>query len=227
MFNNTNPDSPVAGNWLANTYAPEQAPVYSVGYAPVNPFAAQDPSRRSMVNNPAFGMPMYGQAPVTQDQQIMPFSSYPPAVSSTPATSSLNQLAFNTTTNGNTAAVTQNNPWAANTTPTPFVAPMANPTVAAPSFGFGTMTPTIQTEMFNGITAAWDKKSGSPWPQTQCMVPQAPSAINWSGSVNTSNGYYAPTAAGTLQPQYPTQYNTTPVNSDWSAICETNFKQQI
>lgn len=228
MMNYTNPDAPVSGgNWLANTYAPyQQTPVYSVGYAPQNPFAnINDASRRTMVSNPALA---YGQLqpPVqngTTQTVMQPFSSYPP---STPATSSLNQLAV-THASGNTAAMTQNNPWATPATTPNFVAPMAAPQTAAPvpSLGYGSaIAPTLT---YDFASTAWDKKNGSPWPQPTEFTMNTP-MVNWNqySATPSVNGYYAPTTANTLQPQYPTNYNTTPISSDWTAICETNFKQQ-
>lgn len=233
MMNYTNPDAPVSGgNWLANTYAPfQQAPVYSVGYAPQNPFAnINDASRRTMVSNPALA---YGQIqpPVqnsTTQTVMQPFSSYPPA---TPATSSLNQLAVTTQASGNTAAMTQNNPWATpavQPTPSSFVAPMSAPQVQplVPSLGYGsTITPTLTYDFSS--TTAWDKKNGSPWPQPAEFTMNTP-VVNWNqySSSPSVNGYYAPSTANTLQPQYPTNFSTTPITSDWTAICETNFKQQ-
>lgn len=230
MYSN-HPDAPTAGNWLANTYAPynQVQPVYSVGYGVTqNPFASQD-TRRTMFNAYGYAPNAQVSAPTPVSAPLQPFSSYPPATS-TPATSSLNAFALSTQSNGNTAAVTQNNPWATNTalpaampsTPAPFTTPMT----AAPAnpFGYGQVVPTMQNIEFP--TTAWDKKSGSPWPQTAEFTMQTPN-VNWgvNNATPNVNGYYAPTYATT--PQYPTQYNTTPVTSDWSTICETNFKEKF
>jgi len=232
----TNPDAPVSGgSWLANTYSSFQntTPVYAVGYTPANPFSAQDATRRTMINNPAYGnmmpLPIQNQSP--SSQQIMPYSSYPPSTS-TPATSGLNQLAISTQATGNTAAMSQNNPWATQPTTNQFVPTNITPVseyANVPNYmGFGAVTPTVQTtDLFSSATA-WDKKNGSPWPQPQGLVPQYP-VINWNAYSNTPsvNGYYVPATESVPQPNYPSNYNTTPITSDWSTICETNFKQQF
>jgi len=228
MFDNTsNPDAPVSGNWLANTYAPQQvtAPVYhTVGYS-INPFGnGADPSRRNMVNNPAYGTQMPTLQPT---QQIQPFSTYPP--SSVPAPT-LNQFVQNNQNSGNTAALSQNNPWANLNNPLA-AAPVA-PVVQQPignawGYQMPAVTPTVNTTDLINQTCSWDKKAGS-WNLNPTTNLQAP-LINWN-QYNTQpaqSGCYAPMNTPAVQPQYPSNFVTTPVNSSWSAICDTNFKTQF
>jgi len=228
MFDNTsNPDAPVSGNWLANTYAPQQvtAPVYhTVGYS-INPFGnGADPSRRNMVNNPAYGTQMPTLQPT---QQIQPFSTYPPSSVPTPT---LNQFVQNNQNSGNTAALSQNNPWANLNNPLA-AAPVA-PVVQQPignawGYQMPAVTPTVNTTDLINQTCSWDKKAGS-WNLNPTTNLQAP-LINWN-QYNTQpaqSGCYAPMNTPAVQPQYPSNFVTTPVNSSWSAICDTNFKTQF
>lgn len=228
---NTNPDAPVSGNWLANTYAPQAvtAPVYhTVGYS-INPFGnGNDLSRRNMVNNPAyFGIP---QTPTAQpqQQQVQPFSTYPP--SSVPAPT-LNQFVQNNTQNsGATAAMSQNNPWAnLNNNPSlaaPVTPVLQQPTVNSWGYQMPAVTPTVNTGDLINQACSWDKKAGS-WNLLPQQNLQAP-VINWGmyNSQPPQSGCYAPMNTPTVQPQYPSNFVTTPVNTSWSAICETNFKTQ-
>jgi hypothetical protein len=225
MFDsNSNPDAPVSGNWLANTYTPQQvtAPVYhTVGYS-INPFGnGADLSRRNMVNNPAY----MGQ-PVLQPQQtqVQPFSTYPPSSVPTPT---LNQFVQNSQNSGNTAAMSQNNPWANLNNPTTPVAPvLQQPTVNAWGYQMPSVTPTVSTTDIINSACSWDKKAGS-WniiPQQNLQAP----LINWNqyGTQPAQSGCYAPLNTPTVQPQYPSSFVTTPVNTSWTTICETNFKTQ-
>ena len=227
MYDN-NPDAPVSGNWLANTYAPQQvtAPVYhTVGYS-INPFGnGNDLSRRNMVNNPAYiGMPQVQPTVQSAPQQVQPFSTYPPSSVPTP---SLNQF-VNSQNGGNTAAMSQNNPWA--NLNNPLAAAPVTPVVQQPllnSWGYQmpTVTPTVNTGDLINNACSWDKKAGS-WNLSAQQNLQAP-VINWNQYNNqpAQSGYYAPPAPQ-VQPQYPSSYVTTPVNTSWSAICDTNFKTQ-
>ena len=227
MYDNTNPDSPVSGNWLANTYAPAQTAqpmLHTVGYS-VNPFGANgvDPSRRNMVNNPAWNAQPTQQ--MVQPMAVQPFSTYP---QSTPAPS-LNQFVMNNQNSGNTAALSQNNPWAQTQNPTSFTAPMANPVQPLNMWNYQMtpVTPTVNTGELINQSCSWDKKNNS-WNFAPANNFQAP-LINWNqySAQSPQNGYYAPLNTPSVQPQYPGSFVTTPVNADWTTICETNFKQQF
>ena len=231
MFDtNSNPDAPVSGNWLANTYTPTQvtAPVYhTVGYQ-INPYGTgNDLSRRNMVNNPAYGV----QMPTVQPQQVQPFSTYP---ASTVPAPSLNHFVQNNQNSGNTAAMSQNNPWAnlSNTNNTLATAAPVTPVLQQPignawGYQMPAVTPTVNTTDLINQTCSWDKKAGS-WDLQLQQNLQAP-LINWN-QYNTQppqSGCYAPLNTPAVQPQYPASFATTPVNSSWSAICDTNLKVQF
>ena len=225
MFDsNSNPDAPVSGNWLANTYAPQQvsAPVYhTVGYS-INPYGSgNDLSRRNMMNNPAYA----AQMPTVPSQQVQAFSTYPPSTVPTPT---LNQFVQNNQNSGNTAAMSQNNPWA-NLNPmatAPVTPVIQQPIGNAWGYQMPAVTPTVNTSDLINQTCSWDKKAGS-WDLQLQQNLQAP-LINWNqyNSQPAQSGCYAPNAPA-VQPEYPRSFVTTPVNASWSAICDTNFKTQF
>lgn len=227
-----------------------QQPVYAVGLGTelgttswMQPYAMNaEPSRRTMTNNPAYTS-MYPQAAATQ--QVQPFSSYPPAmptsmpVASMPTVTptGLNQnLLASTTNNGATAAQVAFNPWDTSATqPLTMGLPTAPATVApvqptVNQFGYPTtVTPVLGNPadiIVNSYNQNWAKKDPAVWPSVAQPTPTAP-MIDWSMySQGCVNGIYAPQQQQNAV-QYPVQYQTTPINNDWKAICDTNFKAQF
>jgi hypothetical protein len=222
-----------------------QQPVYAVGLGTelsttswMQPYAMNaEPSRRTMTNNPAYTT-MY---PQTTTQQVQPFSSYPPAMpTSMPAVTptGLNQnLLASTTSTGTTAAQVAFNPWNTDATqPLTMGLPTAPATVApvpvqttVNQFGYPTtVSPVLGNPadiIVNSYNQNWAKKDPAVWPSVAQPTPTAP-MIDWGMYSNGCvNGIYAPQQQA--QVQYPVQYQTTPINNDWKAICDTNFKAQF
>lgn len=213
-----NPDAPKSGgSWLAHTYnnVPATQTFHQVGYTQ-NPFyTGNDPSRRTMMNNPGYQFQPQQTTPAAP-AQIKPFSTYPAA----PSVPTLGQFAAQQT-QAQPAA-----PWAATpTNPQPFTPITAQPT--GNMFGYNYETPKLIPFDTSNALNSWNKKAGS-WDYTPNTSVQMP-VINWSAYTNPagSNGYQIPTSQCGIQPMYPTGYNTTPINENWDGICDTNFKQQF
>lgn len=213
-----NPDAPKSGgNWLAHTYnnVPATQTFHQVGYTQ-NPFyTGNDPSRRTMMNNPGYQFQQQQTTPAAP-AQIKPFSTYPAA----PSVPTLGQFAAQQTQPQPAA------PWSATpTNPQPFTPITAQPT--GNMFGYNYETPKLIPFDTSNALNSWNKKAGS-WDYTPNTSVQMP-VVNWNVYTNPagSNGYQIPASQCGIQPMYPTGYNTTPINENWDGICDTNFKQQF
>ena len=217
-----NPDAPVSGNgWLSRTYNnnnPSNVAFHQVGYTQSPFYTGNEPSRRTMTNNPGYTFGQFAQqagqfnAPTTQ---LKPFSTYPAA----PSVPTLNQF-----------AAQQQTPWAQNgATPQPFnVTPPASNPVTPNVFGYNYESPQLIPFDISNALNSWNRKAGS-WnyqPNSNTQMP----IIDWNqynNQHNGANGYHIPPSQCGIQPQYPSGYQTTPLNQNWDGICETNFKQQF
>ena len=219
--------------------------VYAVGIGAgltdtswMQPYAvSNEPSRRQMTNNPAFTT---GYVPTTP-QTVQAFGSYPPAMPAVTAPSvtptGLNQSLLTPTTSTGMSAVARSNPWdtsqAQQFSPLPVAAPTAIAAQTYNQFGYPTTTAAPQVMpvlgnpadvIVNSYSQNWAKRDPAVWPAVATPAPTAPQ-IDWGLYSNGCvNGIYAPQNAAVAAPQYPVQFQTTAINNDWNAICETNFK---
>lgn len=223
----TNPDAPNGGSWLANTYEPLQQvqTVHTVGggnFMPTfsNPYANGSSSSRSMgAYNPAYQPGQQQIVPVTGNNEPMkPFSVYPGGSSTNLMnTSSLNAVAIQQNQQ-------QPNLWANLPGYAPAQQqPQQNGNIQTAPTSYH-VQPTINSYdgLFNSA-GAWNKKDGQPWQNTVKDFTLSSPSIDWQSynNNNGNNGCYAPQGAN--NPQFPMQFNTTPINNDWNMVCETNF----
>ena len=217
-----NPDYPTStGNFLQHTYQPVQNMNESFYYSGggINPFAnqmgAMSDSRRMMSGNPSTPM---GQTAQNGQQQLMPFSSYPPATPQ--VTNGFNALVESRrNTNVATPQQTNTNPWATNPMAGAPIQPVQQnpvyPQMMMPQSNFNMhLVPTNCNALYsNQAAVGFDRKAGC-WdnaytnPNPAVFTP----TIDWRSAQPTYQN-----------PMYPmAQYPQT--NASWLEMAEKNWE---